>query len=194
MKKQFSIRERGFTLIELLTVTVVTVTVSVIIVIVLAFALRGTDKANSLNDVRGSGNSTILQISKMIGYAKSFDGVSIDGINYASNCLDLPTPPPEPTKYSFVKITNFDGSKTVFSCLNGAGSPTIASNGASLIDTNSVSLEASSCYFTCTQVRITNVPTIGINFSLRKKSGSAFIENKTTVPFQTSVTMRNLGK
>ena len=192
--------ERGFTLVELLTVTVVTVTISVLISMIITFALRGTNKTNSVDEVRKNGNYALLQISKIIEYAKSFDGVSTDGVSYDYNCVQIPvqapSPSPTPLHYSHLRMANFDGDKTVFSCVPAIQTTpaTIASNGASLIDTNSVSLDSNSCFFTCLQQRITDVPTIGVNFGLSKKTSSTLFENKSSIPFQTSVTVRNLGR
>lgn len=196
---QFIVYEsRGFTLIELLTVAVVLVIVSVLLTIVLTFVLRGNNKINTIGEVRQNGNYAILQISKMIGYAKNFDGVSMDGQTYIANCVQIipspPSPTPIPLRYSYVKVSNFDGQNTVFSCSQINNVETIASNGASLIDTDSVSFDANSCWFTCSQKRITDVPTIGINFAIRKNTTSAFFEGNAFIPFQTSITVRNLEK
>lgn len=189
----------GFTLVELLTVVAVVAVIGALIGFILTFSLRGTNKTNSTNEVRQNGNYAILQMSKMIEYAKSFDGVSTDGESYTHNCTAAippsPTPTPTPSQYNYIKITNFDGAQTVFACLSSSP-PTIASNTASLLDITSVSVDSGSCYFTCSQERITVSPIVGINFSLSKKTktGGVFNENKASIPFQTSVTMRNLGK
>lgn len=180
---------KGFTLVELLAVSVVMVAVSVIITATITSSLRGTTKTNTINDVRQNGNYAISQVSKMIEYAKSFGGVSNDGVNFTSSCINLAlplTPTPTPPQYSNIKIIGFDNGETIFSC-----SSVIASNGASLIDTNLVFVDA--CSFTCSQDKSTDAPIIGINFSLSKKTTSSLFENKASVSFKTSVKMRNLS-
>lgn len=110
-----------------------------------------------------------------------------------------PTPAPSPTptppliQYNYVKITSFDRGTTIFSCLDSSQrSPNgqIASNGANLVDTNN-SVSVDSCFFTCSQDNIVSPPIIGINFTLSSKTSSNFFEKKASIPFQTSVTMRN---
>lgn len=201
---------RGYTLVELLAVIVIMVVVGSIVATIIVNSLRGTSKTNVLNSVRQNGNYTILQMSKMIAYAQYFNGVSPDGTTYSTNCTGLsatpspspspsstplPTPTSTPTPYKSIKITSFDGGVTVFSCNGSADTPpnTIASNSASLIDTSAVSLVSNSCYFTCTQNSFGLPPTIGINFTLSQASTSGFAEQNASIPFVTSVTMRNIG-
>lgn len=172
--------QRGYTLIELLTVIAIVVVVGVIVAGILISSLRGGSKSNVLDNVRQNGNDAITQMSKMIIYAQSFNGVSNDGgVSYTTNCAQVSP------SYQYIKITSFDGGKTIFSC-NGS---TIASNGASLIDTASVSLIL--CSFTCTQNNFGQAPTIGINFTLSQNTSSSFSEKQATIPFKTSVTIRN---
>ena len=184
----------GFTLIELLVVILVIFSVGVLIVSVLFSALRGTNKTNTIDTVRRNGNSAITQMSRMIRYAQSFNGVSTstDPSVYITDCtVRAPTPTPTPTQYSNVNITSFDGGQTIFSCPPSAS--TIASISAttsvSLIDTSSV--DVSNCYFTCSQDSIISPPNIGINFTLTQKNTSNFFENKASASFQTSVSVRN---
>lgn len=202
--------QAGYTLVELLAVIVIMVVVGSIVATIIVNSLRGTSKTNVLNSVRQNGNYTILQMSKMIAYAQYFNGVSTDGTTYTTNCTGLsatpspspspsstplPTPTPTPTPYKSIKITSFDGGITVFSCNGSADTPpnTIASNSASLIDTSAVSLVANSCYFTCTQNGFGLPPTIGINFTLSQAKTSGFAEQNASIPFVTSITMRNIG-
>lgn len=190
MKKIYN--SKGFTLIEFLAVTIVLVSVGMLAVAILGSTLRGTNKTNSINAVRQNGNHAITQMSRMIGYAKSFDGVSTDGISYTTGCIQTPvvapTPTPTPTQYNFLKITSFDGGQTVFSC----SSTSISSNSASLIDTNSVAID--SCWFSCSQGRITDNPIIKINLNLKQIGSSVFVENKSTIGLETSITVRNFGR
>lgn len=182
-------KNSGYTLIELLAVMIVMVTVGVIVASILVSALRGTSKTSVIEEIRSNGNFTVLQLEKMIGFAQSFLGVSTDGVNYATDCTAVPSP-----RYSHIKIKSFDDKQTVFSCENLANPPTIASNGASFLNTNKVSLDSNSCYFTCSQINISEPPVIGINFSISQKGNPGFFEQRATIPFETSVTMRNLNE
>lgn len=195
MKKNFlnfrflSFNNKGYTLVELLAVIIILVSVGMIITAILVTSLRGGNKSNTTNEVRQNGNYILSQMSKMIAYASSFDGVSRDGITYVTNCSvtqpPLPTPTLAPVVYSYIKITSFDGGQTVFSCTGSS----IASNGAAL--TNSSNLNVSSCSFYCNQSNVLASPTINISFILSKSNSGFFVENQTTIPFETSITPRN---
>lgn len=181
--------QRGYTLVELLAVMIILVSVGVVITAILVTSLRGGNKSNTTNEVRQNGNYIISQMSKMIAYARSFDGVSTDGVNYVNDCTVIQPPPPAPTpapvSYSYIKITSFDGGQTVFSCTGSS----IASNGAVLVNPSNLNL--SSCSFYCTQANILAPPTINVNFTLSKSNSGFFVENQTTIPFETSITPRN---
>jgi prepilin-type N-terminal cleavage/methylation domain-containing protein len=187
--------ERGYTLVELLAVMSIVVVVGVIVAGILTSSLRGGSKSNVLDNVRQTGNFAVTQISKMISYSRSFNGISTNGGFYTTNCTQVIPPPPAPTPapivYKYIKITAFDGGQTIFSCINDSstGLPTIASNGASLVDTSNVSV--TSCYFSCSQSNFGQPPTIGINLTLSQNNPSSLPEKTASVPFQTSVTIRN---
>lgn len=208
MKKNYSSEfriqnfQRGYTLVELLAVITILVVVGVIVAGILVSSLRGGSKSNVFDNVRQNGNSAITQISKMIIYAQNFNGVSTDGSFYTTNCIQVippsPAPTPTPVAYKYVKITSFDGGTTIFSCNGSADTPpnTLASKSGSLtpvplIDSSTVSILPNSCYFSCIQDSFGQAPTIGINFTLYKNNPSNFVEKGTTIPFNTSVTVRN---
>lgn len=181
--------QKGYTLIELLAVIIILVTVGALITSILVTSLRGGNKSNTVNDVRQNGNYILSQMSKMIAYSRRFDGVSTDGVSYLTDCTVIqppaPTPSIAPVVYRYIKISSFDGGQTVFSC----SGTSIASNGASL--TNTSNLNVSSCSFYCTQSNVLAPPTINVNFSLSKANAGFFVENQTTIPFETSITPRN---
>ncbi len=185
---------KGYTLVEMLAVIVVFSVIGGIIAAIFASSLRGSNKANVTNEVRQNGNYALTQISRMITYAKSFDGISVDGVNYDSECYIEPvlenTPTPTPSEYHYLKITGFDGGQITFVCLSDPDE--ISSNTASMINESTVSVD--SCKFNCEQLNIIQPPTIKINFSLSQKNQEALFENKTSMSFETSATMRNLGK
>ena len=216
MNKRFSIfqfpfsNSRGFTLIEFLTVTVVLASIGIVIMGILSSALRTTNKTNIVNSARVNGNQAINQITRMVEYARSFEGVSNSctdqdystTCSYSTNCAQpsvgalTPTPTPVNTHYRYLKIIAIDGGQVVFSCV-ASPAPTpqyIASNNVPLIDTNTVSVVPGNCWFTCNQDRVTSNPIIGVSFQLQQTSASGFVENTASVPFETSVTFRNLVK
>lgn len=196
--------ERGFTLLEVLVVITVFATVGVIVAGILTSSLRGSNKTNTIIDVKEEGNRALFYMSQAIRYAKKFNGVidsnsTTNPPTVITDCSDSSS-----TKYDGVKITSFDDQETTFMCCNNSTPPTIASlsattscsNSVSLLDTSQVSLD-SSCYFTCNQLGPSDFPAIGINFSLTASSLSSFSEktaSASAIPFQTSVVMRNLYK
>lgn len=186
---QFSISQEGFTLVELLAVMMVIGVVGSVVGAILISTLVGTNKTNTLDNVRQNGNYALLQISKEIEFSRNFYGVSTNGISYITDCtVPAVSPTPAPTQYGFVKIMSANGQTVVFSC---SGS-TISSNSASLIDTSSV--KTTSCYFTCSQNNPVLPPTVGINFTLSSVKAGSFVENNTSASFSTSVTLRNLNR
>jgi len=182
--------DSGYTLIELLAVMIILIVVGTIIAAIFVSALRGGNKSTTTNDIRQSGNYAISQMSRMIAYAKSFDGVSTDG-----NTFDKCTAFPVGTSFAAVKITSFDLGVTTFSCMQSGSYWTIASNGAALLDTNTIAATAGNCSFTCSQVSDFSPLTINIGLTLQKKPQSASTllpEAQTIIPFNTSVTLRNI--
>lgn len=189
--------QQGFTLIELLVVLVVLLVVGSILIGILVSSLRGTNKVNSIDNVRKNGNYALEQMGKMIRYSRSFNGVSATetGI-YITDCTSpIITPTPAPAIYHYVKITGFDGGQTTLSCLSAAdtGGPKIASVSGgvtvNLIDTTAVNI--STCKITCTQGTVVSPPTVTIQFDLSNITSSLLPENQSSIPFQTSVTVRN---
>ena len=170
----------GFTLIELLTVMAVATFVGSAIMGILFSTLRGATKASRITTVKQNGNYTISLMTKMIRNARSFDGISSDGISYVSLC-------PAQITGTSVKITSFDDKQTTFKCVTTTPT-TISSNSASLLDTSSVELSsAAPCQFTC------NSGVIGITFSLLDKDASILPEQKVEpIKFNSSVVLRNL--
>ncbi len=181
--------ERGFTLVELLAVIMVIGVISGVAGAIIISSLVGTNKTNALESVRQNGNYALLQITKQIGFSRNFYGVSTDDENYITDCtVASVSPTPVPVKYSFLKIVGNDGAIIAFSC---SGS-TISSNSDSLIDATAV--KTTSCFFSCTQNNSFLPPTIGVSFTLSQKKAGNFIENITSIPFNSSVTLRNSNR
>ena len=132
MINKFLNSERGYTLVELLAVMVVLITVGTIVAGIIVSSLRGSNRSRSVGDVRQAGNSALIQMSKTIEYAKSFDGISqtADDANYITDCTALAQ-----IQYKYLKITGFDNNQTVFAC-NDTNN-LISSNSADLVDSSS---------------------------------------------------------
>lgn len=170
----------GFTLMEALVVLTISMTVGVIVLSILFSSFRLTNKVNTLNTVRQNGNNAISQIAKMLRDAKK---------------LDSPTSCISPISQTFVTFTSLDEGQTRFECSDSPA--TISSNSASLLDTNTVALIPNSCWFICSQDNISDFPTISIRFSLIQVSPPGVtlpVEKTATVPFGTSVVLRNVRR
>ena len=162
-------RQGGFTLIELLAVMVVLIVIGGIIGGIFFASLRGTNKLNNLISVRQAGNLTTLQITKLLRFAKRLD-----------------TPASCAGSTSSVTVTQYDDTQVTLACT----ASTIASNGASMIDTSL--LTVTNCAFTCTRNSTFSSPVITINFDLKKTTTNSFVENKAELPFQATVTLQNI--
>jgi len=185
---------RGYTLIELLAVMLVLTAVGTIIGAIFVSALRGGNKSTTTNDIRQNGNYAITQMSKMIAFAKSFNGITdFDRVTH-TNCV---APEGGAKPYASVTITSFDDGVTTFSCEKDPKTGTygaLASRSGALqpiylIDTNTINVFP--CNFTCTQANLFSPITININMTLQKQVSSGFSETQTVIPFNTSVTLRN---
>jgi prepilin-type N-terminal cleavage/methylation domain-containing protein len=188
-KKLFD--SKGYTLVEMLAVIIVFSIIGGIIAAIFASSLRGSNKANITNEVRQNGNYALIQMSKNIGYAKSFDGVSVNGVTYFADCYSDPTTSTTvPEDYKYLRVSDFTGGQITFECNDSQ--KTIASNGASLVDLTMVKVE--SCKFSCNQPSIAQSPIIGISFTLSQKNDSSFYEHNASIPFDTTVVMRNANR
>jgi prepilin-type N-terminal cleavage/methylation domain-containing protein len=172
-------KNKGFTLIELLVVISIFVILTTIILSTLIVVLRGSKNSDSLILVKQNGNYAMTQMIRMIRFAKSLDSpVTCDS-----------------TPLNSITITTFDLNQTTFSCpVDSLPTPNfIASNSANSTKlTNMQTVGVSTCSFVCTQSS-TGPPLIKITFSLKKINSNGLPEGDVTIPFQSSVTMRNLG-
>lgn len=186
---RFTNRERGFTIIEMLAGIVVFVAIGTVITAIMVSALRGNSKTNTINTVRQNGNSAITQMAKMIRDARS--------LNTPYPCT---TPPASP--YTSLTITSFDGGQTTFSCSSSVIASQSGAVSIPLIDSAVVTFPSptpspAACYFTCTQSSSSDYPTVGITFYLKQKNPGIPLfteQTSTTIPFQTTVTLRNLNR
>ena len=164
---------QGFTLIELLVVVSVVIIVGLILLSVIISTLRGTSKATVLSDVKQNGDYALSQMVRSIRSASSLD---IAPCGNPSSSVQT------------ITVTQIDTTKSIFDC----SGTTITSNGVSLLDTNAVKLVPSTCSIVCSQQNAADTPVLQIQFSLQQNSTSSLQENTASIPFQTSVTMRNL--
>lgn len=192
---KINLKSRGFTLIELLVMIAVLGVVGSSVAGVITFSIRGTNKTDTIENVRQSGNYVISQMGKTIEYAASFDGLSVDGNTYVKSCpVTAPFPTPTSSVFSHIKVTPFNSSSIIYSCSDIGGVSTVAyenppSTAVSLLPS---SIRVSNCSFTCTAASVGDVPLIKISFILRPAATSSFVEkNATPITFETSVIIRN---
>jgi len=165
---------KGFTLIELLVSSAIFITIGTIIVTILSVSFQVSQKAELTLALRSNGSAALSQMTNSIKYAKSLDD--------PEDC----TTPIDQDSITFTSA--FDGGQTTLSCPS-ASSPSIASNGASLLDTNAVSIQ--NCYFSCSQITNNEPPTITIHFDVVATQDRGVQTTPIGIPFQTAVTMRN---
>lgn len=166
----------GFTLVEMLAVTLIFISIGSIIVSILITSLRTSHKADTVSAVKENGNYTLTQVAKTLRDARA---------------LITPFPCVTPVVASTITVATPANDQVTYTCTGS----TIASNGASLLDTNVVSLQ--NCSFTCMQDYKSGLPIIAISFSLKQKSTSTFAEqiaSLSAVPFQTSIVIRNINR
>jgi len=169
MKRELN---KGFTLIEMLTVIGILSVIGSIAVSVVTITLRETKKTDLIESARQSGDNTLSQIARSLRYAQTLDA--------PASC----TPTVTATSVTITSLN--DQLQTTYSCANN----TISSNSASLFDTSS--LKVSSCSFVCSQPAASVPPIITIQYVLSPQTAGSFAETNFTLPFQTSVTLRNI--
>ncbi len=172
MFKKFS-PQRGFTLIELLSATAIFVVIGTIAVSIIFFTLRGSKKADLSQTVRKNGDIALSQMARTLRYSLSVDSPSCIPSNSSSA----------------ITVTSLRNEKTTFSC--SAIANAIAANGVSFIDTKTVSV--GNCSFVCRQQSNLDTPAVTIKFTLTSKDIPGFLGSKVSVPFQTTVSLRNIN-
>lgn len=202
MKKIIRKRNQyGFTLIEMVASIIILVTVGLIIVSIIVVSLRGTNKTNSLTQVKQNGYFAISQISRML--RDSYSVESIDGLS-TSNCLTEPviSPAPEPTLVprSSITIKDSKGTTTTISCDLNDSSPNISSTSGGIKVTlvNASAVKLVTCSFTCSQQSLSDPLLLGVSFSLTSIQNQSifpdFTASLSAIPFSTSINMRNVSR
>lgn len=204
MRKSFK-NVLGYTLIEMLAVIFVVVTVGAIITGIIVVSLRDSNRSVNVNEVRQAGNFVLAQMVKNINYSKSFEGLAkdkvfeSDGVTLRSyrSCLTTDS-------YKYLKVKSFDDSETTYVCGSAIDQKLYSSNVlgwkeadinsslTALIDPDSkTGFTVSACSFACSQTNLSVSPTITIDFTVTKATSSLFVENKVTIPFETTIGIKN---
>lgn len=172
----------GFTLVELLAVIAIFGVIGGIAASILVTSLRISKKTDVIINVKQNGTYILDQTEKTLREARFLKNPFPCG------------PQSSPTQTQSLTTMAFDGTQTVLSCNGDSDVPpnTIANNGVSLLDTNSVKLNT--CSFTCIQQSPSDYPVVTINFSLLNNTTSKLVEASTSaILFNTSVVLRNLN-
>jgi prepilin-type N-terminal cleavage/methylation domain-containing protein len=164
----------GFTFVELLTSVALFAVIGLIGISMLTFTLRGAKKTDAMENIRQNGDVALSKMVRTIRYATSID----DPVCTSSVVSQELT------------MTPVVGNPTTFSCTSVPDS--IAVDGVSLIDTSSIVVR--DCSFTCRKDPGTETPTVTINFTLSTKGSSGLFENNVSIPFQSSISIRNASK
>jgi len=157
----------GFTLIELL-VTISILTIMVVVGSNMFFTILGNAaKTKVLQRVKQNGDYAISSMSRLIRNAQS---------------LDLGS-----SSTTQVVLLSPDGYPTTFSCSDQK----IASNGADLIDTTVVKVTNCNIFSVAPGETDFSPDVVVINFTLEQAEVTSRPEEKASLDFQTTVTLRN---
>lgn len=174
MRKSRLPNSRGFTLVELLTVIGVLSVIGTIAVSVITVTLRTTKKTDLIETARQNSDTALTQMVKNIRYAGD--------LIYPLSCIPR-------TTTSYITISAVDTNvQTTYKCINN----TIEANGTTLFDTNTLKVSAATCSFVCEQPTVYDHPTITIQYTLSPSGAGGVAETSFNLPFQSSVTMRNV--
>jgi len=211
------LNKKGYTLIEVLAVIIIITIVGSLITAIIVISLRGSNRSKNVNSIRQAGDYTINQMTKMISYSKSFEGLANTDtdVNHDDNSINYDAQCNESKAYNLLKIKSFDQGTTTFYCDPTIGNNFISSYSGSLDSLPTQEVFASlqnvklidpskkfyvtQCSFTCKRDNITLPPTINIQFTVSNLNpenaaeDASLVENRVTIPFETSVSFRNLG-
>lgn len=161
-------RKNGFTILEILVVLSLFVLIALLANQVFFSALRGTSKSDATTLVKQSGNYALSVMQRNLYNSRGITGCSSDRVTY----LDA------------------DGNQTYFLCVPAAGTATdgyIASGSARLTTEDVV---VTSCSVTCSPSLPETPREVSVLFELKRAIGER-VEEKSTLPFQTRVVLRN---
>jgi prepilin-type N-terminal cleavage/methylation domain-containing protein len=168
-------KSSGFTLVEFLIVVAILGVIGTLVLSVLFTTFRVTRKADGLVELRQTGDAVASQVIRNIRYATELE--------FPNSCVGN-------INTSYITIVESESSQRVtYSCDSSINGGIITSNGDALIDENRFNI--SDCSFSCIQSTVNEPPTIGITFKLHLLHNTNLSENQASVPFSTSVTLRN---
>lgn len=188
MKKRYKIedlrlmnRNNGFTLIEVLISISIIIVVGVIVGSIIISTLRGSTKATVLSDVKQNGNYAITEMSRVIRSATNINNPVLPCGNPSSAAQTI-------------TVTQLDTSQVTFDCSSG-NTITESQNGGTpvaLLNASTTKLVPNSCKIICSQQTAADIPSVQIQFSLTQSTTANFAEQSATVPFQTTILLRNI--
>lgn len=180
----------GFTLIELLVGMAIMITSTTIILAIIMSAVRVSGKVTISDNARQNGTYATNRMIKMIQFADSFNGGSMaTGQNAAVTSMSTSC---TGEAYKAINIT-YNNERKVFQCRNNDSLYLVSLDPSrtdeELISTRNVAI--SNCEFVCTRIPATASPVISIRYDLTIGGSEGAVEKKTSIPFFTSVKMRN---
>jgi prepilin-type N-terminal cleavage/methylation domain-containing protein len=167
--------ERGFTLVELMISLFIVVSLGAVVMNIFLATLRGSRKSTVVNKVRQNGNYAVSTMSREIQYSQ-----------ITSLCDGSIT--------NSVSIRNQSGQDVTYSCATDNITRFEApGTTGSLLDSSSVRFtNGTQCQIVCSDDGIsTSPPQVTIQFSLSAIANNSLPENNVTIPFKTSVVLRN---
>lgn len=170
--------QAGFTLLEILVVMTVVGLLGSMIVVIFFNSLRSSNKSNAVIQLRQNGNYALTQITNVVRFAKKVG---------APICYDI-----NPSAGKTLTVTSVDDVSTTYTCPPNASGTLTFSNGTTtspLFDKNVIKVAA--CAFTCQQESLVTPPVIGINFLLTTGANTNASETTASLPFSTTITLRN---
>lgn len=150
---------KGYTIIELLAVAGILVVLSGIILGIIYSTLSGSNKTRLITQISQNGRYSVAVLEGIISDSRNI--TQIDGADIDDCTLN-------PSSTNSITLARIDGGITTLSCELIDDVYTIASNGASLIDTKNVVVEDASCAFSCFQVVSDpySIPIVNISYKI----------------------------
>lgn len=172
----------GFTLIEIIITTSIIAILGMVITQVLSTTTRTNTKVGIMSDVKQNGDYALLMMERLIRSARQVTS----SCSEAGSTLDS------------VVLENTDGNTTTLTCAYDGSASRVASVSGivtSYLTGTNVTLGGSSCSgsslsFTCQGIQ-GGSQTISIAFSLSQGNASQFISEQSTIPFQSTIMVRN---
>lgn len=155
-ERHFSSR-RGYTIVELLAVAGILVVISGTIFGIIYFTIRGSNKTRQTTKITQNGRYSVAVLQGIISDSRNI--TRVDG-KYIADCTS------NPSGINSITLIRLDGGRTILTCGLIDGVYTIASNGASLLDTRNV--KSSYCNFSCSQVAQDpySIPIVNISYKI----------------------------